>query len=324
MARLGRYLLAVTRHGALAALAGGCFGLAAPLQAQGSALVPSAMTQAAPTTREEDDIVITGKTDAPPAEIRRQARDITPMMSSKYRTPLAMFQDKVCPGIVGMPAEMAEIMVDRIRFNAERVGIRTARIGDCQPNVFVIFVRNGHATIKQLAKDRGHLFRNISFYEYKALLADPGPVHVWNNTVVRSRQGDMLQGDNSADLTKVPVLNVAQSQSHIFLAHRIDISNSIVLIDIPAIDGLSVVQLADYATMRAFARTKAVEGDLAATTILNLFDPNEDAPRPYELTDFDLAYLRTIYEGVDSLNAASKLAAINRKLRDVQRADAGD
>ncbi len=118
-------------------------------------------------------------------------------------------------------------------------------------------------------------------------------------------------------MTKIPTLNIAQSQSHIFLAHRIDINKAVIMIDIAAIDGMGVVQLADYATMRAFAATNPVNGDAAASTILGLFDPA--VARPRELTDFDLAYLRTVYEGVDSLNAASKLDSINSKLRRSRR-----
>jgi hypothetical protein len=113
------------------------------------------------------------------------------------------------------------------------------------------------------------------------------------------------------------VLNVGQAQSHIFLAHRLDITSSVIMIDIAAIDGMRVVQIADYVTMRTFARTNPVEGGSAATTILSLFDAGNMA-RPRSLTDFDLAYLQAVYGGTDGLNAASKLASINSKLRAIQ------
>jgi hypothetical protein len=228
-----------------------------------------------------------------------------------------MFQSRVCPGIVGMPADMANIMVDRIRFNAERIGLSTAPLGNCAANILVIFVRNGHGVIEDLAKKPGGLLGNIKFADLKDLRADTGPVHAWVETEIRSRQGDTIQGNNEWDMTKIPVLNIAQSQSHIFLAHRIDINKAVIMIDLKAIDGMSVVQLADYVTMRAFAATNPVQGDAVASTILGLFDP-ESTAHPRELTEFDLAYLRTVYEGVDSLNAASKLSAITGKLRNVQ------
>lgn len=289
---------------------------AAPAADEPSALAPGAMGKGARTIT-EDDIVITGKAEAPPAEVRKQASAIS-RVTVKYREPLASFKDKVCPGIIGMPVEMAEIMVDRIRRNAEEVGLRTASLGKCAPNIYVIFVRNGQAVIKEMLKSQPWLLESLERSEQKALARDSGPVHSWTNTVVRSRQGDEMMGTKAGNATNVPILNVGQAQSHIFLSHRIDIANSVILIDIPAIDGLSVVQLADYVTMRAFARTNPVEGEQAVSTILSLFDPNENNARPYQLTDFDLAYLRAVYTGTDGLNAASKIAGINRELREIQ------
>lgn len=279
-----------------------------------SALAPTAIGLGQP--KAEDEIVVTGKAEAKPAEIRQQARAIT-AQSVQYDYPLAKFQSQVCPGIVGMPTAMADIIVDRIRFNAERVGLKTAPLGKCNANVLVIFVRNGHGVIKNLSKSASGLLSNVKFADLKDLQADTGPVHAWVETLVRSRQGDTLVGSNDGDMTKIPTLNVAQSQSHIFLAARIDISKAVVMIDLRAINGMSVVQLADYITMRAFAATNPVKGDAAASTILGLFDPEHPA-HPRELTDFDLAYLHTVYDGVDSLNATSKLASITRKLKLVQ------
>lgn len=294
------------------------FGLTAAFS--GAALLTmaaSAQDKAADAPAVDEEIVVTGQVEQPPAEVRKQARSITRSAGPVYDTPLAMFQEKVCPGIMGMPVELAEVMVERIRYNAERVGLELAPEGDCRPNILVAFVQNGQATIKDLAKKKGYIFRYIPYAELKEMAADAGPVHAWVNTQIRSRQGDILQGDNEGDLTRIPVLNVAQSQSHIFLATRLDITNSVILLDLPAVNGLSAVQIADYVTMRVFARTRPVTGDAAVSTILSLFDAG--SARARELTDFDLAYLRSVYGGIPNLNAASKLARINNELADLQR-----
>jgi len=279
----------------------------------GSALAPSAMTMTAGKPQ-DDAIVVTGKPEPKPAEVEHQA-NLVSHTNVKYHTPLASFQESVCPGIVGMPVSLAELMVDRIRDNAQRVGIEPGP-EKCRPNIMVIFVRNGQAVIKELARKEPYVFRNLEYSDLQDLMRDSGPVHAWVNKIVKSRQGDSLQGDNSGDLTQVPVLNVGQSQSHIFLAHRLDITNSVIIIDIPAIDGMSVVQIADYVSMRVFAETNPVSGDPAASTILTLFDKNSAHPRA--MTDFDLAFLRTVYSGANGLTAATKLASINTKLRQIK------
>jgi len=63
----------------------------------------------------------------------------------------------------------------------------------------------------------------------------------------------------------------------------------------------TVIQLADYATMRALARTRPVEDVEGIGTILTLFD---SATPPQSVTDADVAYLTALYAmpGTRSLN----------------------
>jgi hypothetical protein len=82
----------------------------------------------------------------------------------------------------------------------------------------------------------------------------------------------------------------------------------VVLMDIAAIDGMTVNQLADYATMRGLAKTKGVSGNADYGTILNLFDP--DAAHQLELSNFDRAYLTAIYSNTPNVAAAAKFAAV--------------
>jgi hypothetical protein len=78
-----------------------------------------------------------------------------------------------------------------------------------------------------------------------------------------------------------------------------------------------VIQLADYATMRSFAKTRPATSDAPLDTILALFDPDHAAPGG--LTEFDRAYLRSVYAGIPNLPAASKLLGVNRELGRVIR-----
>lgn len=263
-----------------------------------------------PPPSNPSDIIVTGSPEPTRRAVEKQARAIT-QADGYYRLPLAQFQDPICPGIMGLPVDMAEMLVDRIRYNAERIGLDTAREGKCTPNLLVIIVGNGQKEINALKKKHGYLFKLITTAELRELAADPGPVHAWANTLVRSRQGDVLQGD--ADLGQVPTLFVAQSQSHIFLAHRLDIVNAVVMLDAQAINGLSITQIADYATMRGLARTRPVDGDGAIDTILSLFSP--EGARPYEMSDFDLAYLRSLYGDIPNMPAVTKITRVNKELR---------
>lgn len=258
----------------------------------------------------EDAIIVQGKAAPKPDEVRKEAESVT-RMDDFYTAPLAQIQDKVCPGVLGLPVDVAEIIVDRMRWNAERVGLEPAREGNCQPNILVAFVLSGQSEVKKLARTKGWVFRDISVEELKELIADPGPVHAWNATQTKTRGG--MSVGRSGDAFAPPVVEVPISDSKIFFATRLDIAQSVVVIDIKAINGMSVVQLADYATMRAFARTRPASASAAASTILSLFD--KSAPAPFELTPFDIGYLRGLYSSQGNLPASAKIGAVPKEIR---------
>jgi hypothetical protein len=232
-------------------------------------------------------------------------------MDDFFSAPLAQLQEKICPGVIGLPADIAGIIVDRVRWNAERVGLKPAKEGKCQPNILIAFVLNGQKEVQALARTKGYVFRDVPDEDVREMLADAGPVHAWSATQTKTRDGMPVAKNES--LFDPPAVEVPISDSKIFFATRLDIAQSVVVIDLKAIDGMSVVQLADYVTMRAFARTRPASADAAASTILSLFDSS--APAPRELTAFDLGYLNGIYRTQGNLPASAKIGAVPREIR---------
>lgn len=292
----------------------GALACSAPVHAQQAPAKLSDFVSIRPAA--PDDIVVTGQRDATNRQVELQARSISQIDGSWLHEPLGRFRTRICPGVIGLPRDMAELMVDRIRFNAERIGAGLARENDCTANLILAFVRDGEQEIASLLRSKDYFFNQLRKPEVDALLKETGPVRAWSNTVVRSRFGDELRGEAvpaNRNLATPPVLNVANSHSHIFLAHRLDIESAVVVIDLAAVDGLSVNQIADYVTMRGFARTRAASGDAAANTILTLFDPN--GPPVAGLTPFDVAYLKSVYSSYDGARALTTIVAASREMR---------
>jgi len=127
---------------------------------------------------------------------------------------------------------------------------------------------------------------------------------------------------NFDPVQRYEIVHEQSANSLFLLPTRTDIQLSVIVVDIPAIDGMSAKQLADYATMRGLAKTKPVTGDSAYSTILSLFDP--DGGHPAELTDFDLGYLRSIYSNSPNLAAAAKISGVKFQMRKLQEAGAGE
>ena len=268
--------------------------------AHGPGLTCALLLASAPALAQEDAssaapaIIVTAPPEPTARTVHRQARGIT-KQTNVYRSPMARLQRPVCPGINGLPVEPALTMVARIRLNAERVGLTVADPETCAPNVIVMFARDGRAQINRLAHTEHSLFAGLYRPQRRQLLASPGPVWAWSITSLRPLE--------------------QPGASRMYLNVRRDIELSMVVIDLEAARGMSLEQLADYATMRSLALTRPPPGETNPATILSLFEADGGFPR--ELTDFDIAYLRSVNSSHDGLRAASKLGKVISKYRDI-------
>ena len=283
---------------------------------------PVLSQDSAPAAEEAEtgnDIVVTGERDEPSAStINRQARDITDSRGDLLHSPLARIEDRLCPGVIGLKQEAAELMIDRIRWNAERLDMWLAGEDGCTPNLIIAFVEDGKAEIAELFERKPTLFQTLTIPERKALLEETGPVRVWTTAQMRTRDGMPIQRRESLDAP--PVVAMWMAHSKIYLTVREDITQVVVLFDRAGVRGKTLIQLADYATMRSFARTRPADGDAPLNTVLALFD--EDAAPPTGMTEFDVAYLRSLYNGIPNLRAASRINGVSRELGRVVREQA--
>ncbi len=301
----------ISRGLRLALLAGGLLA-AAPLSAQ-SAPGPG-----------EDDIVVTGQAEALPtdSEVIHQAREIT-QGTDLRGTALARFEDRLCPGVIGMKPEFASLIVDRIRAQAQALDLwLTADDGTCKPNFIVAFVDDGKATLADLEKRQPGAFAPLATNERRELLSRGRP-GARGPPPRRERATGWPWSAQRNNLTAAPVAQMWSAHSKIFLRTREDITSVVVLFDKADAKGKTLLQLADYATMRGLARTRPVEGDgQAMDTILALFDPG--AAPPAEMTAFDRAYLAALYDGIPNLPGITRVMGVNRQLRLQEEAPAGE
>jgi hypothetical protein len=290
---------------------------------------------------DDADIVVIGEREAATdREITAQARNIS-IIGSPLDNPLPRFEDAICPGVTGLKDEAAAYIIHRIRYNAEQLKLRLAKDdGKCEPNLIVAVIENAQDQLVELARRRGYMLAGLSVTQRGDLLDSPGAARVWVNTVMRTNTGAPApprSGGNTAPerilsydpesgtaarLGMPPEATGSASHSRIYFPIREDIHSVMILFDRDQVQGKSLLQLADYATMRGFAVTRETQGDIAASTILSLFDG--DGPKPDRLTPFDLAYLNSLYEGIPNLPATSKLAGVNRELRKLRGAEAAN
>lgn len=224
--------------------------------------------------------------------------------------PLPRFEDPLCPGVAGLELEAAAMVVGRIRDNAGQFGLRMAADGDCVPNLILAFVPDGRAFLERLQVNEPILFAQMAAQERRELLADTGPARAVLTTAARSRDG--MSVPRRENLTDIPQAGMWSAHSRIYTPTRSDILSALVLIDSTAVEGRSLTQMADYATLRALAPASLLRFREEAS-IISLFDGEGEAPA--EMTAADRALLTQLYRGPPNIGAAARIAGVDRAVR---------
>jgi hypothetical protein len=287
-----------------------------------AALPAAAQSNPAPQPNEADNtIVVTGDTEPPSRrEVFDQALEVSRVDSGRmYEESLARLTAPLCPQVTGLDDDVADEMVERIRANAARVDVRVAR-GRCEANLLVAFVDDGQALLDELARRHPKIFALASEEERSELLADTAPVRVWNLVEHKWANGAPLPYRHGR-----PQLPSQKKPVGMLLPTRKDIDFALVVYDREAVLGMTVLQLADYATMRGLSHTRPASGAQPMSTILALFDEESMvAPvdrEPAELTSFDLGYLRSVYfwRPDRSVPAVGRLLGVRRRANGAAR-----
>ena len=277
----------------------GALGAAASLAAQ---TTPSPAP--APATP-DSGIVVNGKEAQAPkgSEVFNEARGISrlgPHETSVVALP--RFRQPVCPIVLGLKVQYVDTMVARLRANIKRLKVALAKDG-CSPNFVVAFAPDGQVLLSSLARDWPRMFERISPSEQAELLANDAPVRVWTNIGMRWTGA----GPPPEDGVKPSVWGQLNRNA---MPESYDIRSALVVFDQNAVKGMTLAQLADYATMRGLSHTRPPSGEQPMATILSLFDGARETPR--QLTYFDVGYLHSLYWWNANASAASKLADVQR------------
>lgn len=263
----------------------------------------SAQVQAEPPPMEGPAIIVR----PPPteAERKRELREFTREVIRPPRMgkPVAKFFFPVCVEVRGLAPEDAEVIAERIRENAEALGVGADRAPDCMPTVRVGFMAPAAGPAEAWLNAESPQLAHLVSYQRERVLAESGPVRAWNKVAVRDFFGRRMIVGEATWIDPPP-------QSLTDPIFTTEITGAAVLIALDAADGLTLGQLADYATVRTLLGTGAPEGAVPAPTILTLF--SDPAP-PAGLTDFDRALVRELYD-------ASRNAKPRRVFNDIARA----
>jgi hypothetical protein len=277
-----------------------------PCGAQSTA--PSGAQAAPPTT--ETTIVVTGEAPGPvsSSEVYDQALEVTRIDPRQtYMQALPRFEMPLCPGVFGLRGDYAQEMVARIRANASGLKVKLAPPG-CSPNLMIAFQDDSRAFLSNLAEQQPRMFELVSSPERTELLDQPAPVRVFS-LIVKRWTGASAPPDGWPKQRP----SVWGQVSRLALPEANDINLALVVFNREAVVGMSLTQLADYATMRGLSHTRPIDSGQAMSTILALF--SDESREPGELTTFDRSYLHSLYFEAANQPAQSKLLGVRRRAR---------
>jgi hypothetical protein len=289
--------------------------IGAALAAAGAAAAQDAAAPASPP-----EIVVTGTRD-----MGEQVRDfIGALAPAPVGGQLSRFEFSVCPAAIGLPPAQKQAVASRMRQVAQAAGLQLGG-ASCRPNVLVMVTADKAAFLETLWRKHAYYFSGMSGSEVRRLMREPGPAAAWQI------DGPAIRADGSAitqdGATGLAVNRTTANPSRITAAARPQFAAAAVVVESRALEGLTTTQLADYAAMRAYARTdpaRLVES--STSTILKVLEAPMGSEIPITLTAWDLGFLKALYASEAKLTAAAQRSEMQRilgkELEESQAADA--
>lgn len=247
--------------------------------------------------------------------------------------PLARFEERICPGIVGLDGEQATKLVQLIRENVVKLGGKVAEPG-CTANATVILVDQPVEFVKAFAK-REPAYFTMTPREFKLFTAQPRTVVSWHVTETRARDGQELDGakqlsdrkktlfnTNAANSTGINATVVRQSAAtRLYTNTREEMAFGFAAIERQKLTGKTMRQLADFATMHLLLDIRQDAGAGNPQSILSLFEERPvGASAPPEMSLLDRAMVEGLYSpSENNRTAAQQFSLIASAIR--QKAD---
>lgn len=206
---------------------------------------------------------------------------------------LGRWDRKVCPGVMGLKNDYAQLMIDRIAATATEIGLEVGEPG-CKANMIIIATAESDKLVRQMVKEHPDAFAKFdsgirrSRKDLDAFVASEAPIRWWHVTARTSADGQRYDiGQN------VRVRDIGRLKG----GTRDDFATVIIVLDVKRIGKLRFTSLADYIAMVGLAQVDPDAETTSVNSVLNLFSDRAAGVEPVEaMTAWDKAYLKGLYE----------------------------
>lgn len=225
-------------------------------------------------------------------EIRNEIKNLLDNRSDQ----LARFESEFCPRVIGFDAEWTPIVERLIRENVAAAGMEVEP-APCRPTAVVIFSYDPQELVSGMRSRMPGLFSGMALPQLDRLTGTKRTAYSWRAVDMLSREGIPLQTAEGIDGTPARAKVVRNSTpSRLVRNVRFDIVNSYLVLDIERTPGMSLDQIAAFATMHLLLDLSEQANDVArSTSILKLFDSDDPTTAPPGLSSFDRHMLEGFY-----------------------------
>jgi hypothetical protein len=213
-----------------------------------------------------------------------------------YDESVARWRVPLCFLVFGRPRAQGEFVIGQLSEVATAAGARVAAQG-CHPNVYVIFTPQAEPVVNALYDRDVRMFGGASPADIKGFLdsSKPAPIRAWYNIEEVGPGGIPFNAGGSCyPAAAKRNINCQFSASRLRLDAVLQLSSTIIFVDVDRVKGFELGPVANYIAMAVLSdlNLNADIGD--APTILRLFTA-APADRPSGLSSWDRAFLRAVY-----------------------------
>lgn len=248
---------------------------------------------------DSDKVTITG------VQPERMRDYVQQLMEPGKLGQLSRWNDKVCPGIVGVKTDVAQAMLDRVAMRAISVGLGVGEPG-CDANVLIVVTEDAQKFTPTFVQQNKKLFgdsigggNTMGKQALASFSTKDRPVRWWHVSQTVTDRGKVL-GDSvatpSADGISGAQVARVNSASRLTASTHQEFNRIIAIVDSSKTKGVSFNAVADYIALLALTQVQADADPAGYDSILNVFEGPIGSDEPLKgWTAWDTAFVQGLY-----------------------------
>ena len=244
---------------------------------------------------------------------------------------LAKWRNGICPATAGLPPQYNAFVTQRIREVAALVEAPINSREACTINIDVVFTLKPQELLNNIRERHPILLGYRDTSQSQKIATVSHPMQAWYTTQTEDLSGirnvDYQQNNSSVEMNGTDLGFPGQTVffpnareeridgSRIGDGLRTDFFHVVIVADLNHLAGYEMGALADYITWLALAQTQSGDGCNEVSSITNLLSSSCAAgDKTNALSQFDLAYLRSLYATHASDSLSSQQSTIEFKM----------